>query len=745
MDMLPIKLQKPPGRRRAIVVGVILLLTCIQAELHSAAGGSELIVTAGFSLSSTGQAVGSRQPLELRLNRPLLGSEGRIAVTVGREDVTSLLVTAATTITYEPKIIPLPIGETRVVVYLVSPSNQWKEIATFAIRVEASSPAGAGAQQSTSPQQTGLSSSPAAPAPAAHRRWIFDKAGITPSFTIGLKTQVVETHFPDSNRPQRSTFADVTLQGSVRSEMSRDTYHSQIQFDLVGSSFQQEALRFGQEGDRAPRIDLSSYLMQFQVGKAMFKVGHIAFGANRFLINSFSSRGVSMTLPVTTRADVSVAALNGTNVVGWSNFFGLSRSNHRVVAGTIGFEFLKERPGGLRLETSITDGEVLPINSFNQSAIVDAERSRGVGLRLVASDRAMRWRLDGGYARSRFTNPPDPLLFQSLNIVPVREVTRDARYLEASYVLLKDLALGETRKANVTVNYRHENIAPLFRSVSAFLQPDREQNQVDVIAVVGDVTATVGHQRFRDNLDNIPSILKTLSRRNNFILGAPLSSLIGNPAKPSPWLPRVSYGFDQIHQFAPTIPVGGGFELNPSTIPDQMTRNQNLTADWQWKKARFGYRFNRSLQDNRQIGREQADLRNLVHGFSFGLSPTPTLDLSIEANAENAFNKEATRTDRTFRLGPAINWRLNRQMTLGLSLSGTTAGNTIGTSRNRNADVDAQWSYRFSVERSRYRKVQGNFFIRYTRRYASAFDSIFGFSNLTRLQTVNAGLSFTFF
>ena len=388
---------------------------------------------------------------------------------------------------------------------------------------------------------------------------------------------------------------------------------------------------------------------------------------------------------------------------------------------------------------------MLPINNFNQGAVIDAERSRGVGFRLLASDSSQRWRLDGGYARSRFANPADSLLFQQRDIVPVREGNRAARYLDASYVLLRDLALSDTRRANVTVNYRHENVAPLYRSVAAFVQPDRAQNQLEVFAVIGEVTATWSHQRFHDNLENLRSVLTTLSRRSNLIIGAPLGSLLGNTRQPSPWLPRVSYSYDEVHQYAPSLPIGGAFELNPSTIPDQLSRNQSLTADWQWKKSRFGYRFNRSFQDNRQTARERADLRNFVHGFSVGINTSPKLDLNVELNAENALNKETNRTDRVLRVGPSVNWRVTANLALALTLSGTAAGDAAGTSRNRNADVDVMWSYRFAIERNRNRRVQGNLFLRYARRYTSSIDTIFGYNNLTRLNTLNTGLSFTFF
>lgn len=63
--------------------------------------------------------------------------------------------------------------------------------------------------------------------------------------------------------------------------------------DFAGSSFKPETLRFGALGTEAPDVDLSSYLMNFQIGKAKFSLGHTSYGGNRHLVNSFSSRGLS--------------------------------------------------------------------------------------------------------------------------------------------------------------------------------------------------------------------------------------------------------------------------------------------------------------------------------------------------------------------------------------------------------------------------------------------------------------------
>ena len=157
------------------------------------------------------------------------------------------------------------------------------------------------------------------------------------------------------------------------------------------------------------------------------------------------------------------------------------------------------------------------------------------------------------------------------------------------------------------------------------------------------------------------------------------------------------------------------------------------------------YRLNQSQQDNRQPGREAADLGNLISGLTFGLNPGPNFDLNFDLNMESAKNFETARTDRTLRAGVNTNWRLTPKITLNAIISNTMAGDLARTSRNRNTEFDLQWMYRFIRGETGWRKVQGHFFIRYADRYARTRDFLFGLDNLTRLKTLNCGINFVFF
>jgi hypothetical protein len=490
------------------------------------------------------------------------------------------------------------------------------------------------------------------------------------------------------------------------------------------------------------------------LSKTKLQAGQVTFGTNRHLINSYGSRGLTLSIPLGARSDFSLAALNGTSIVGWDNFFGLDRRKHQILSATLGFEFIGQRPGGLRLEAAALSGSLQPIAGFNQGVINDAEQSKGGSLRLLATDKAQRLKLEGGFTRSLFSNPSDPLLNQNQPVIPVKETTRSAYYLDSSYALLQNLKLSEKKTANLRLNYRLESVDPLFRSVAATTLADRFQHELEITGAVGEITATVSHQQFHDNLAEVPSLLETLSRRYVVVVSVPLASLAPNGnegtgatngAGRSMWLPRLGYNMNRIHQFGRAFPLNAGFN-DPSQVPDQISENHDFSSEWQFQTWRLTYHFNRSFQDNRQPGRVLADLLNQIHGVTLGLTPHTTVDLNFDLNVESAKSFETARVDRTLRAGLNTNWRMTPRMTINVIASNTLAGDlSRRITRSRSTEFDVQWSYQFTHGEAAWRKVKGQFFIRYADRYARTRDLIFGLDNLTRLKTLNGGINFVFF
>ncbi|MGQ0542037.1 MAG: hypothetical protein ACT4O9_09340, partial [Blastocatellia bacterium] len=431
--------------------------------------------------------------------------------------------------------------------------------------------------------------------------------------------------------------------------------------------------------------------------------------------------------------------------VGFDNFAGLSRADHQVYGVTFAREFIKERPGGLRFEVTAMRGSLLPLNNFNRRTINDAEKSFGGAVRLQFKDKKERLRFEGGFTRSRFTNRADPSLEQGLQLTQIRPATRDARFVEVSFDFIQGLKLVDDRKLKITGTYRHEEIEPLFKSIAASSHADKQQNQFEVSASFGDLSFVYGNLRDRDNLDDIASILKTLNRRNNFSFAFSPGTLF-TPKKPIKYLPRISYTYDHVHQFGAFFPTAG-FD-SASQIPDQDSFAQSVNAELPvGEKFRIGYRYSRAFQDNKQPGRDRADLESAVNAFAFSISYFKDVQLGFDLTRERQKNFETTQIDRQFRFGSNISWQnaLFKNSSVAANISTSLAGDTANKTDSENVEFDVQWSYKLSFGKKKYRKMATQFFVRYSNRHAFRLDRPNVLRDINRSQGFNAGLSFSFF
>lgn len=673
-----------------------------------------------------GKELVSDDKLEIQLNQSLPANQGTIAFILNQTDLTPLFIAESNTFSYTPKFYQLPVGENKLTVYLVNPQGEWNLLKEFSLQV---------AEKKTKTDEN-----------AKIKETSKTEIEFTPTVSLNLKGQNQTLTFPREAVPERNPFTDLAGQGTFSLKVSRRGWSFSNQFDFAGSSFKQESLRFGELGEKASQIDLSSYLVELSKGRFKANFGHVSFGSNRHLINSFSSRGVSVTVPVGKQNEVSFAAMNGTSIVGFDNFIGITRGKHSVLSASFAREFIKENPGGLRTEFTVFRGSILPLTNFNQGEVNDAEKSFGFGFKAIGNSFKERLRYEVGFTRSRFINPADKLLEQDFTVTKIKELWRMARYAEASFDFIQDLKLWKEKSLKLTGTFRHEEIQPLFRSIGASTQADRRQNQFEIMGNFGEMNFTYGNLRDRDNLGDIVSILKTLNRRQNTIFSLPLNSFF-SPDKPKKWLPQISYSYDYVHQFGAFLPVNGEF-ADVSQVPNQYTHNQTFNAVWQLSdKFNFNYRYNRAFQDNRQIGRDRADFRSLVNSVSVGTKPLSSLDFDIELAREDSQNLEQPRTDQTFRLGTRLTWRTPfiKNSTFNANLSATLAGDTNNFTDSRNAEFDIQWAYKFGFGSKKFKKTEAQFFIRYANRYGNTIDRIFFVNNFNKTQGFNFGLNFNIF
>ena len=678
---------------------IVLLLS-----LAVSSPAAELAVSPGPGLADW---VDRRDGFAFSLDRTSAPTDGLLAVTVGSTDVSALMTLEDGALVYRSDAPPLPAGEHEVVVWRVGADGGWTELLRTTLRVRTR----AGWESST----------------------------VSPTVDLSVLAQVAEGHRPESNAPARRTFQDLNLQTGITSEHRRGGFALRTSATAVGVSEIEQALRFGEQGEHAPRFDLSSYLVEAGTGPLTISVGRIAFGSQRHLVSTFSSRGVVAALDLGAAVSLEVAAANGSSIVGWSNLLGLSSSDHRVLAATLCVEVLPSRPGGVRLELGALDGSVQPLTGFNQGAVVSAERSRGLGLRLAASDPDGRLQLDSGWARTRFEAAEDAELEQGLDVVPIAAATRDARYLEASWAFVRGVRLTETAGLDLTLAVHHERVEPLYRSVAAYTSADVEANSADLNGTIGPAAVQLSHGSSRDNLENIPSVLTTHTRRTAANLSLPVAALLSAGAL----VPNLSATWDRTHQVGTGIPVDGGFDA--SHVPDQIGVNRTAGLDWSGTGWTGGLAWGHSSQDNRQPGRENADFDTWTSGARFGFAAGPRLDIGLDVSLERSLSVESGRTDRTRRLGATVSWRPFDPLGVSGSLSWTRSLDDQGQSRSEGFDSDLQATWRLSLARVGLPSGSASLFARTTNREYSARDLVFGFDDDRRLWTVTVGLNVSFF
>ena len=696
----------------------------VPAARAQSSGSAAPVALQITSSAANGQWLRRTDRIDLVLNRPTDPVRERLAVVIGTTDWTALFERAGETLSYRGGPVPLPAGESALTVYTVSPEDEWQQVGQLSIRVL--TPAG------------------------------FEKAEAKPKVDVSSQGQVFEGHTPASNAPARARFQDGALNLGLRTAHVRGGMTTSTQVNVLGTSNQPQALRFADLGAEAPRVDLADYLVGLEGRRGTIQAGHLAFTLHRHLVtggggapgvvtaatSSFASRGLTGMLRLP-RLELTVAAMNGTAIVGVDNLFGVSNRDHQLVVANVATDFVADRPGGVRLQFTVVDGSRLPQSAFAQGQVNDAERSRGAGLRFVASDRRQRLRLDLGTARSRFSNPADPLVSGSLALEPVVETTNDAHYVDASFDFVKD---AQTRSgvATLTGTYRFERVDPLYRTVSA-TQPVRADvllHTVEVTGGIGRLVGQVSESRSQDNLGRVASILTTDTRITTATLALPLGSL-GAGQTPSPWLPLVSYALNRTAQVGQGVPANGGF-ANASQVPDQANVNHALRADWSGARARAAYVFNYTLVDNRQEGRATADFESLVQQVTLGLGSGTKADLSLDLGNERATNRELGQVRRTWRAGLNGTWRMTTFSTL-TGLVGHTVGRDPQAGRDTAVDLSVQFAQTIPLRRGGPWTPRAQLFAGWTWRSAETQPLLAGLVEPRHNWSINTGLTLSLF
>lgn len=656
-------------------------------------------------------------PLELRVSRLPTPEEGNFAFLLGAMDITSQIRMLGADLTYAPTALPLPSGQQEVVLYVVSPANEWTEVGRLPLRVLT--------------------------------KYGFKQAETTPKLDLNLKTRLVESRNDGAGKTDRpSPFNDFTVQGGLDTNFERGDFLVKTQAALLGSSREKEALRFSQLRNSAPKLDLSSYLVDIKRGNSQFSVGHISYGGNRHLLNNVANRGLVFRQKLHDRFDVSFNTMTGRSIVGYDNFFGLGDlGNNNISSGTLGVDLLKNGWGNLRFEGMWMQGRLKPQSGFNQGQIVDAEKSRGFGLRLTGNTWGGRIRTELSFARSTFDNPSDRALTGGVAVVGIKQTTNNARYFDLAVDVIQNWQVWENKPLSLTLNGSHERIDPQFKSLGTFTTANQQINQIGLDGSLAALTFQLRHTWTEDNLDDIASILTTKTRNATFNFGLPLRSFFTSTRFDKWWVPAINYGLGWTHQFSRDQPSPDPDGFRFDNIPDQLDITHTTGANWsgEWWQWTLGYQFLHSFQDNRQQGRDQADFTNYTHLVNLSLRPRDTFSFTIGGGWTDAANDERKLTRMTRSVNLGFDWQFSPNWALTGTYSYTDEDDSRNQSITRSYILDTQISRKFEIPTRWGKKLPCRFFLRHALQSNVMRDRVFILATDSAVWTVDAGVSISMF
>ena len=642
-------------------------------------------------------------------------SDADIRFFIDKQDV-STLFKKKTPVKYEynSSVIPLPVGQSYLILYQIE-NNEWNEIAKYPLQVK-----------------TFLG---------------FKQSEITSSVNVNIKAEVDNGYNGDAVAPpvDQQKQKEMTTNISFSSNASNDELQLQTNFNFIGVSKYEQALRFNEKGFDASKMDLSDYLVQLTDGNQNLSLGHINFGQNRFLISGFNSRGVMYSNKYLEQnvLDFSIAAMNGSNIVGYENITGLTEdSNHRVTAASFGYEFVKSRPGALRVEMTYMDASVLPVVNFDTGEIPDAEKSSGYGIHVSGTTESGTLTGQITYASSRYTNPTDPFLFQNDDVVAVKEQTDSARYAEINYEIFRSEADDQGNSYSITATLSHERVDPLYKSLAAFASADTQTNTAALSIQLGQIGMQISNVKNEDNIDNLATILKTKTDTTDLSVSLPFKQIFAEEGVENNWIPSLDIQINQVHQYGANFPT----TFDPAThIPDQLNRSRSFRFGWNTEKFSFGYTRSVSEQDNRQAGRSNADFRNKTNSFEAGYRFSDVLNMNLGLAKVEAYDTENNLTTFDDNYSVGFNWGITDKINLTTNYTEAATKDTLNNASTDSYTGNVQLSWQFETPTLTGKKMPGQFFVSYLTQNNRNKDNVFLSETNAQSWTISTGINLSLF
>lgn len=593
----------------------------------------------------------------------------------------------------------------------------------------------------------------------------FERVETTSRLDLGSEGRATDRRSDGQPSAPRSGRADGTLGAGLAWKGERDGFALEAGANLAGHSQRERALRFATLGANAPKTDLADYRLALGWRGHGAELGHVTGGAHPLLVQGFASRGVGLKGKLGERADVAVHALRGSAIVGVDELGGLGDDEHRVLALTLGAELVADRPGGLRAELSVLDAAVRSQAAFNTGSVPDAERSRGVGLRLAAASANGRVGGEVAIARSRFSNPFDPALAQDGELRAVRPEQRHAWSAMLRWAALQQWPLGDAAAGHLldlSLDLRHDQAQPLYRSLGASVVPDQQATRAGLQLALQGATLQLGAATQVDNLARIATLLRTRTDEATGALGLPLASWFAaapevgagegaaaaskaDGAGPgfNPW-PTLALNGKWVHQRAVNAPAEEASGIAATHRPDQVTREQQLNLNWALGAHAVGYGVSRSVVDNRQVGRETADFRRLAHQASLNLAFGDAWRAALALARTRQASVETGLVNHTIGGSLQLDWAVNERWAVSGSVKHDLADDTRDLARHASDGAQLQFTHRFGVPGIG-KPLPGQAYLRLGYESQRQRDSVADSALRFRAAWVDLGLSFSLF
>jgi hypothetical protein len=571
----------------------------------------------------------------------------------------------------------------------------------------------------------------------------FQQASVGPKVELKVKSQPAEAHYRDASAPTRTDYTDLIGQGGLAWQLRRGSFYHAGAFNFVGASYRNEALRFGELGQKTPKVDLSDYRLDVGAAGLNLTVGHVAYGNHPLLLNQMGGRGATLSYKLGQRFDLSFNSMNGTAIVGYDDLLGYTSPEHRVNGATAGLELIGSRPGALRIEATYLDASLLNQVDFNAGEIPDAETSTGWGLRLSGATPKQRLRADLIWATSRYLNPFDPVLAQDGELQAVRSAQAEGRSADISVDLLQNsTAVSDSQPLTITVTAHHERVEPLYKTIGTFLSADQELNRGAITTQLGSASLQAQAARQEDNLGDIATLLKTRTDSLNAALLLPLPQWLAKAG--GAWWPQLHYSWQNVHQLVINAPSVDDSGFAASQLPDQANDQHQLSLAWSGGAWNVSYSLSIAEQDNRQLGREHADLRNTAHQLSYGQQLPGGFGFTLALTRARNFNVEQNIANYTTGGSMDVQWRPNDKWSVALNASVNRNDDSLDLARSDADTGFAQVNRSLTLPFNGHR-VPCQVFVRYARQESASRDNVFDFSTRAINWTVDAGLSMGLF